>query len=108
MAGPVEPLTKVTRSGSSFNWTGMRAFIRLASTKSATAETDPTRTPRKVTGDPGPRPPTDPSKYTTAFVLDENACGPPKNRMATTTMIRAPSTKPPTAAGLADGMGRLR
>src|SRR5262249_48664942 len=85
-----------------------RACMIFGSIVSATRETEPTRTPRKVTGEPGPRPPTDPSKYTTAFVLGAKAAAPPKNRMPATTIASPPRTKPPTPVGLARGIFCLR
>src|SRR4051794_25155119 len=85
----------------------MRAFRSAASTTSATRDTEPTRTPRKFTDAPDARPPTDPSKNTTASVRGLNMLPPPKKRTAATMIPMAPRTKPPTAAGLASDIRAL-
>src|SRR5262249_35298441 len=82
------------------------ACSRAGSITRTTFDTTPTWTPRNVTAAPGARPPTEPSKNTTALSLVENASRPPKNRIAATTSARPPSRKPPRAAGL-DDMGVL-
>src|SRR5260221_10680753 len=86
----------------------MRACMSLGSSTSATCDTEPTRTPRNVTGAPCTRPPTDPSKKTTALVFTANISPPPKNRIAATTIAMPPSRNPPTAAGLGGSMRTLR
>src|SRR5476651_2075843 len=85
----------------------MRASRLVESTTRATLDTDPTGTPRNVTGAPTTSPPTDPSKNTTALVLGENTWPPPKKRMPATTIARPPRTNAPTAAGLAEDIRTL-
>src|SRR5258706_2137632 len=86
----------------------MRACRSVGKTINATRDTEPTRTPRKVTAAPGDRPPTEPSKYATASSREANRPLPPKNRIAAITIARPPRTKPPTAAGLGAAMAGLR
>src|ERR1700735_5399687 len=67
--------------------------------------TDPTRTPRNVTGAPTSRPATEAWKYTTAWTVRLSTWVPPNRRMAPTPSARPLRTKPPTMVGLAVLMG---
>src|SRR4051812_25051390 len=62
--------------------------------------TEPTGTPRKVTGAPISRPATDPPKKMTARVVGSNRRERPNSKSTATASASPPSTKPPTAVGL--------
>lgn len=100
--------TQEMRSESSSRKVGMIELRSVTLRRSAILRTDPTCTPRKVTGAPTVRPATEVGKNTTARKLGVNRRRPPNNRMARTASVRPPSTKLPTAAGLAFTLGLHR
>src|ERR1700690_3954965 len=77
-------------------------------TRTLIEATRPMVTPRKVTGEPAVSPDSESVNTAITCSVCENQRVPPNTSVAATPSSRAPSTKPPTTAGLAGVTGGLR